>query len=45
MEHRINVAVPKQLHDALKALSDKDGRGVPELTRTALVEYVERRKQ
>ena len=44
MEHRINVAVPKQLHDALKALSEKDGRGMPELTRAALVEYVEKRQ-
>lgn len=45
MERRINVAVPKQLHDALKALSERDGRGLPELARAALVEFVAKNKQ
>lgn len=45
MDGRLNLSLPKQLADALKELSEKDGRSVPELARAALIEFVEKRKQ
>ena len=41
---RLNLSLPKQASDALKSLSEKDGRSVPELARAAIIEYVEKRQ-
>jgi Ribbon-helix-helix protein, copG family len=45
MDGRLNLSIPKQLADALRMLSEKDGRSVPELARSALIDFVEKRKQ
>ncbi|MFM0088954.1 hypothetical protein PQR46_18765 [Paraburkholderia sediminicola] len=43
-QERLNLKVPTPLYDSLKALSQRDGRGVPELARAALVEFVAKNK-
>jgi len=45
MEGRLNLSLPKQVSDALKALSEKDGRSAPELARAAIIEFVAKHKQ
>jgi hypothetical protein len=42
---RLNLKVPTPLYNSLKALSERDGRSVPELARAALVEFVAKNKQ
>lgn len=44
-QERLNLKVPTPLYDSLKALSQRDGRSVPELARAALVEFVSKSKQ
>lgn len=34
---RLNLILPKQVLDPLRALSDRDGRSVPELVRAAII--------
>jgi len=44
-QERLNLYLPKQVSDSLKALSQKDGRTVPELARAAIIEFVAKHKQ
>lgn len=37
---RLNLFLPKKVSDALKSLSEQDGRAAPELARAAIVEFV-----
>lgn len=43
--NRLNLIVPTQILEPLRALSEKDGRGVPELIRAAIIEFLAKNKQ
>ncbi|CAE6713655.1 ribbon-helix-helix protein, CopG family [Paraburkholderia haematera] len=42
---RLNLILPKPILEPLKALSERDGRGVPELVRAAIIEFLAKNKQ
>lgn len=44
-QERLNLYLPKQVSDSLKAVSQKDGRTVPELARAAIIEFVAKHKK
>jgi hypothetical protein len=43
--NRLNLVVPMQILKPLRTLSEKDGRGVPELIRAAIIEFLAKNKQ